>query len=107
MGIRGFRRKNNSKFGSKGKQINGVVITIKTCWWLKINTKPLRNCFMDGAIFPHIIYFKYFVGEREYLGKKYIPSIYRCPAIGEKIKLYIDEQKPTKYSVQYEFLKKN
>ena len=49
-----------------GEQTEGVVSQVKTCWWLKVNTKPIRRNMFDGALFPHIIYFTYTVGGEVY-----------------------------------------
>ena len=37
-----------------GGQTEGVITDVKTCWWLKVNTKPVRRNMFDGALFPHI-----------------------------------------------------
>ena len=37
-----------------GKETVGTVTAVKTCYWLKVNTKAVRLGPMDGAKFPHI-----------------------------------------------------
>ena len=50
-----------------GGQTEGTVTEVKTCYWFKVNTKPvLRNMF-NGALFPHIIHFTYCVNEQNCL----------------------------------------
>ena len=39
----------------------GTVISVKTQWWLKVNTKAVRFGPLDGATFPHIVKVKYTV----------------------------------------------
>ena len=82
-----------------GAQTEGVVTDVKTCWWLKINTKPVRTHMMDGAVFPHIIHFTYKVGGEAYRGKRYVNWNKRCPVQGEKLTVYYERENPTKYAV--------
>jgi len=82
-----------------GEQTEGVVTDVKTCWWLKVNTKPVRRNMFDGAVFPHIIYFTYTVGGQIYTGKRYVNWNKRCPIKGEKIKVNYETENPEKYAV--------
>ena len=82
-----------------GEKIEGVVTAVKTCWWLKINTKPIRRNMFDGAVFPHIIHFTYIVGGEVYQGKRYVNWNKRCPQKGEKLKVYYEKENPEKYAV--------
>ena len=82
-----------------GGQTEGVVTEVKTCYWLKVNTKPVRAHSLDGALFPHIIRFTYRVGEREFSAGRYVNWNLRCPRRGERIRVYYDEAAPEKYAV--------
>ena len=62
-----------------GGQIGGVVTEVKTCYWLKVNTKPVRRSAIDGALLPHIIHFTYSVSGQTYKGKRYVNWSKRCP----------------------------
>ena len=42
-----------------GGQTEGTVTEVKTCYWFKVNTKPVRTHAGDGAVYPHIIHFTY------------------------------------------------
>ena len=82
-----------------GKKTEGTVTEVKTCWWLKVNTKPVRTHMMDGAVFPHIIHFTYTVGGEAYRGKRYVNWNKRCPETGEKLTVYYEQEAPAKYAV--------
>lgn len=82
-----------------GEQTEGVVTEVKTCWWLKVNTKPVRKNMFDGAVFPHIIHFTYTVNGQAYQGKRYVNWNKRCPPKGEKLTVYYEIENPAKYAV--------
>ena len=82
-----------------GEQTEGTVIDVKPCWWLKVNTKPVRRDLFDGAVFPHIIHFTYCVNGQTYTGKRYVNWNKHCPIKGEKITVYYETNKPDKYAV--------
>ena len=82
-----------------GEQTEGVVEAVKTCWWIKINTKPVRRHMMDGAVFPHMIHFAYTVESQTYRGKRYVRYYKRCPEKGEKLTVYYEREKPANYAV--------
>ena len=82
-----------------GEKTEGVVQEVKTCWWLKVNTKPVRFGTMDGAVFPHIIRFAYQAEGRTYVGKRYVSWRKRCPQKGEKLTVYYEKEDPAKYAV--------
>ena len=77
----------------------GEITEVKTCHWLKVNTKPARTNALDGAKFPHIIHFAYCVDGREYYGSRYMNWNVRCPVKGETITVYYDAGNPSKYAV--------
>ncbi len=82
-----------------GAQTEGVITEVKTCWWLKINTKAIRTSAMDGAKFPHIIHFTYSVAGREYQGKRYVSWQKDCPHKDEKLTVYYEPEDPARYAV--------
>jgi len=82
-----------------GERTEGTVTQVKTCWWLKVNTKPARRNMFDGAVFPHIIHFTYSVDGQTYQGKRYVNWNKRCPQIGEKLMVYYEKEKPARYAV--------
>ena len=83
---------------SKGHSVQTTVSNVYRCWWLRINTKPVRRFSGDGAIYPHIISFTYEVDGTTYEGKLWIPVRYRVPAKGETIAVYYDPEKPGNYA---------
>ena len=82
-----------------GERAEGEVTQVKTCWWLKVNTKPVRTHMADGAEFPHIIHFEYTVDGQRYCGKRYVHYNRRCPVKGEKMVVYYEKEAPAKYAV--------
>ena len=67
---------------AKGHAVAGTVTNVKTCWWMKVNTKPVRANGMDGARFPHIVEFSYTVDGTAYSGSRYLDWTVRQPAVG-------------------------
>lgn len=82
-----------------GGQTEGTVTDVKTFYWIKINTKPVRTHASDGAVYPHIICFAYSVGGQTYKGKRYVQWNKRCPVKDEKITVYYEKDNPSKYAV--------
>ena len=82
-----------------GEQTQGTVTQVKTCWWLKVNTKAVRFGPMDGAMFPHISYFTYTAYGETYQGKRYVNLDKRCPVSGEKLTVYYEKNDPSRYAV--------
>ena len=83
---------------SKGQSVPGKVSNVSRCWWLKINTKPVRRHLGDGAVYPHIITFDYQVDNIAYTGKLWIPVRCRAPQKGETIEVFYDQENPRLYA---------
>lgn len=81
-----------------GRSVPGTVTAVSRCWWLTINTKPVRRFSGDGAVHPSIITFSYQVKGIPYVGKRYIPYRYRVPQTGETIAVYYDSENPKHYA---------
>lgn len=86
---------------SENQKTVGEVTKIKTCWWIKINTKPFRRHALDGAIFPYIIYFNYSFRGVDYQGSSCVRYLLRCPNNGETITVFVDPKRPTRYAVDF------
>ena len=82
-----------------GITVTGTVIKQSVCWWLKVNTKPVRKHAWDGAVFPHIITFSYQIDGIGYTGSRFVHWNLRCPVVGEHITIYYDRCDPQKYAV--------
>ena len=82
------------------KETTGIVISVATQWWLKINTKPVRKHALDGATFPHIIKVQYAVDGKEYIVRKWIRAGDPAPAVGSTVTVCYQEKKPNKGKVQ-------
>ena len=82
-----------------GSETKGIVYKVSTCYWFKVNTKPIRANASDGAVYPHIIHFTYTVDHQEYKGKRYVQWNKRCPYKDEIITVYYEAGKPENYEV--------
>ena len=82
-----------------GYCVDGKVTEVKTCHWLKVNTKSARTNALDGARFPHIIHFTYTVDNKVYHGIRFVNWNIRCPVKSETITVYYDAENPAKYAV--------
>ena len=82
-----------------GGRAEGTVTKVETCYWFKVNTKPIRTNSGDGALFPHIIHFTYLVDGLSYTGKRWVMWNKRCPVKEEKITVFYEEEAPEKYAV--------
>ena len=79
--------------------VTGKVTEVKRCWWLKVNTKPVRMSGMDGAVFPNIICFTYEVGGSTSQGSRYVGLSPVYPREGAKLTVFYDERNPARYAV--------
>ena len=83
---------------AKGNSVKGTVTHVYRCWWLRINTKPVRRFSGDGAVYPHIMTFTYQKDGAGYTGRLWIPVRFRVPLKGETIDVFVDPDDPTKYA---------
>ena len=89
----------NQKLALENNKATGTIMAVKTCWWIKINTKSVRMHALDGAKFPHIIYFTYNVNDIAYQGISCVSYYLRCPNKGETITIFYDKNEPAQYAV--------
>lgn len=82
-----------------GKEVKGTVTQVKTCCWLKVNTKAVRTNMADGARFPHILHISYTVDGKTYTAKRWVPWHQRCPVKDEIIAVHYEPEAPEKYGV--------
>ena len=82
-----------------GCKTEGIVTKVDTCYWFKVNTKPVRTHSGDGAVFPHIIHFTYPVDGVSYTGKRWVMWNKRCPVTDERITVFYEAEAPEKYAV--------
>lgn len=78
----------------------GTVTEVKTLWWIKVNTKPIRKHALDGALFPHTIAVKYEVNGIEYTKKAYVSVKKDTPPRNAEVAVYYNEAKPSKCKVE-------
>lgn len=77
-------------------KVQGIILSAKKLWWIKVNRKAFRTHLLDGATFPHLVKVKYKVDDKEYEKNKYIRSNEVCPEIGESVLVYYKKEKPSK-----------
>lgn len=88
----------NKAILTKDCHVPGTVTAVSRCWWLTVNTKPVRRFSGDGALHPSIIAFTYQVDSISYTGRLYIPLHYRVPQKEETISVYYDPENPKRYA---------
>ncbi len=94
MNIRQALGMGAKKLMREGLPATGQVTEVKRCWWLKINTKPVRKDMWDGAIFPHHVFYRYQADGKEYEGSRIISAYAVPPKKGDTIFLYRHKSKP-------------
>lgn len=83
----------------KSCSTKGTVTAVKRCWWIKINTQPIRlYASHKNTAHPYIITFQYSVDSILYTGKRFVGIQYRVPQIGETFRVYFDPSNPRKYA---------
>lgn len=83
-----------------GLRTEGTVTAVKTWWFVKVNTKPVRAIGTDGARYPHRISFVYRAGGGEYQGSRILSPSIDAPAKGDKITVYYDPSNPHRYALE-------
>lgn len=78
------------------KETQGVVLSVKKQWWLKVNTKAIRKGPLDGATFPHIIGVKYSVDGVEFVKSKWLEASIAPPCEGDRITVVYKTENPKK-----------
>ena len=78
----------------------GTIKKVTKCWWIKVNTKPVRLHALDGAIFPHIMTFTYTVNGIEYKKRKYISLRADTIGIFGNVDVYYDKDKPSRCAIK-------
>ncbi|MDE6727033.1 MAG: sugar ABC transporter permease [Oscillospiraceae bacterium] len=74
----------------------GVILAAKKCWWIKINTKPVRTHALDGAVFPYLVTVRYSANGTELTGKKLVVWKDRVPRVGSAVTVKYNADKPAK-----------
>ena len=80
--------------------VTGRIVSVERCWWLKVNTKPVRRHSFDGAVFPHMAEFVYEVDGIQYRGKRYVSYRLPAPWVGQTVKVWYDPQRPQHYAAE-------
>ncbi|MBO5702098.1 MAG: sugar ABC transporter permease [Clostridia bacterium] len=82
------------------KRTKGTVLSVKTQWWLKVNTKAVRLGPLDGATFPHIVKVKYTVDGNEIIKNKWLGAGIEPPSVNGSVIVVYREDKPTKFRLE-------
>ena len=82
------------------KRARGTILSVKTQWWLKVNTKAVRSGPLDGASFPHIVKVKYTVEGNEIVKNKWLGANILPPSVNGSVTVVYREDKPTKFRLE-------
>ena len=82
------------------KRTQGTVLSVKTQWWLKVNTKAVRSGTLDGAAFPHIVKVKYTVEGNDIVKNKWLGANILPPSVNGSVTVVYREDKPTKFRLE-------
>lgn len=74
----------------------GKIEKVSKWWWLKVNSKAIRMNGLDGALFPHLITFTYFVNGKKYKKTKYIGLRENLIGIFGTVDVFYDKDKPSR-----------
>jgi hypothetical protein len=83
------------------KETTGTVISVARQWWLKVNTKPFRKGFWDGATFPHIMKVQYIAEEKTYVKSIWIGAGKPVPTVGSNLTVLYRSDTPNKAKVLF------
>lgn len=78
----------------------GTIQKVTKCWWIKVNTKPVRMHSLDGSIFPHIMTVTYDVDGVQYKKRKYIGLRVDTIGIFGNVDVYYDKNKPSRCAIR-------
>ena len=78
----------------------GIIQKVTKCWWIKVNTKPVRIRALDGVIFPHIMTVTYDVDGVQYKKRKYIGLRSDTIGIFGNVDVYYDKNKPSRCAIR-------
>ena len=78
----------------------GKIVKVKKCWWIKVNSKPVRVNGLDGAIFPHLMTYTYSVNGKKYKKTKYIGLRENLIGIFGTVDVFYDKDKPSRCAIQ-------
>lgn len=78
----------------------GKIEKVTKCWWIKVNSKPVRMNSLDGALFPHLMTFTYSVNGKKYKKTKYIDLRENLIGIFGTVDVFYDKDKPSRCAIQ-------
>ena len=91
---------NNEEIIQQNNRTNGKIEKVTKCWWIKVNTKPVRMHMLDGALFPHLMTFSYTVNGKKYKKTKYIGLREGLIGIFGMVNVYYDKDKPSRCAIR-------
>ena len=91
---------NNEEIIKQNNLTKGKIEKVTKCWWIKVNTKPVRMSGLDGALFPYLMKVSYTVNGKKYKKTKYIGLRKDLIGIFGTVNVYYDEKKPSKCAIR-------
>ena len=90
----------NEEIIKQNNRKNGKVEKVTECWWIKVNTKPVRMNMLDGALFPYLMKVSYTVNGKKYKKTKYIGLRKDTIGIFGTVNVYYDKNKPSRCAIR-------
>ncbi len=78
----------------------GKIERVTKCWWIKVNSKPVRMNSLDGALFPYLMTFTYSVNGKKYKKTKYIGLRENLIGIFGTVDVFYDKDKPSRCAIK-------
>jgi len=91
---------NNEEIIKQNNLTKGKIEKVTKCWWIKVNTKPVRMSGLDGALFPYLMKVSYTVNGKKYKKMKYIGLRKDLIGIFGTVSVYYDKDKPAKCAIR-------
>ena len=95
-----FGKNHKKDIIANGRVVKGSVTATKALYWLTVNKSAVRMNNADSD-HPHMVYFKYSVDGTEYKGKSYMSWNVPEFNVGQQIKVYINNNNPKEYALNY------
>lgn len=73
-----------------------VVTNVRTCWWLRVNTEPVRTA--KNSRYPHIVHFTYSADGVQYSASRILNWQHNPPLAGQKFRLFYDPANPKRFA---------
>ena len=91
---------NHEEIIKQNNRTNGKIEKVTKCWWIKVNTKPVRMHMLDGVLFLYLMTVSYTVNGKKYKKTKYIGLRKDTIGIFGTVNVYYDKDKPSRCAIR-------